>query len=40
VTLQVIFHERAERELNDAAAYYYAQDRPGLAKRSLPRSSA
>jgi plasmid stabilization system protein ParE len=30
MTLPIIFHELAERELNDAAAYYYAQERPGL----------
>ncbi|UQA62916.1 type II toxin-antitoxin system RelE/ParE family toxin [Polyangium aurulentum] len=30
MTLPVIFHALAERELNDAAAYYYAQERPGL----------
>ena len=35
MTLQVIFHELAERELNDAAAYYYAQDRPGLGEAFL-----
>jgi plasmid stabilization system protein ParE len=35
VTLSIIFHELAERELNDAAAYYYAQDRPGLGEAFL-----
>jgi toxin ParE1/3/4 len=35
VTLQIIFHELAERELNDTAAYYYAQDRPGLGEAFL-----
>jgi hypothetical protein len=38
VTLQVIFHELAERELNDAAAYYFAQERPGLGEAFWPRS--
>jgi plasmid stabilization system protein ParE len=35
VTLQVIFHELAERDLNDAAAYYFAQERPGLGEAFL-----
>ena len=30
MTRPVIFHELAERELDDAAAYYHAQERPGL----------
>ena len=33
--MQVIFHEFAERELNDAIAYYYSQDRPGLGEAFL-----
>lgn len=35
MTLPVIFHELAERELNDAASYYYAQERPGLGEAFL-----
>lgn len=35
MTLQVIFHELAERELNDAAAYYFARERPGLGEAFL-----
>lgn len=35
MTLPIIFHEIADRELNDAAAYYYAQDRPGLGEAFL-----
>jgi toxin ParE1/3/4 len=35
VTLRVIFHKLAERELNDAASYYYAQERPGLGAAFL-----
>ena len=35
MTLPVVFHELAERELNDAASYYYAQERPGLGEAFL-----
>jgi hypothetical protein len=30
VNRRLIFHELAERELNDAASYYEAQERAGL----------
>ncbi len=32
MTLPIVFHELAERELNDAASYYNAQERPGLVE--------
>jgi plasmid stabilization system protein ParE len=35
MTLPIVFHELAERELNDTAAYYYAQERPGLGEAFL-----
>jgi toxin ParE1/3/4 len=34
VTLRVIFHDRAEEELNEAAGYY-ARARPGLGQAFL-----
>jgi len=35
VTLPVVFHKLAERELNDTAAYYAATERPGLSEAFL-----
>ncbi len=35
MALRVVFHELAERELNDAASYYFAQERPGLGEAFL-----
>ena len=35
MTFPLVFHALAERELNDAAAYYYAQERPGLGETFL-----
>lgn len=35
MTLRVVFHELAERELHEAAVYYFATERPGLGEAFL-----